>query len=377
MDPLENALAVALIDHALTIKHCLSLYSRPAHQATQAELTRRLEEAFGPELATLATLPPMTPSRSSSRGLGTSHRSTPLGNGIRGAGHTAGSDGSGLVPRTARSSSRRHITKPSIGRISIVNPFRRVNHMATGSIATTWTGGRHRSGSKATTTRPSMERQRSHEYYEDDAVTVHSRTTSVSRTRSERRRSWFGGERATRTHQQHKASASVASEDIAGGDAEQRQHFYTRARSATSRSAKSGKSLDENSYARPGGYQQQSTHRPETKKSSTQALSDWGEGDTALPRTSNVNVDDRPAWEKPAVVHQPRPSEDYGQEPQAAAPSQMQMQSHSHSINVGAVRDTVMRRFSLLKGTVGRKTSRLHMRDAMGRGGITEVVREE
>lgn len=373
MDPLENALAVALIDHALTIKHCLSLYSRPAHQATQAELTRRLEEAFGPELATLATLPPMTPSRSSSRGLGTSHRSTPLANGIR-AGQTASSDGS-LGPRTARSNSRRHITKPSIGRISIVNPFKRVNHIATGSIATTWTAGRHRAGSKATTTRPSMERQRSHDYCEDDAVTVHSRATSVSRTRSEKRRSWFGGggERSGRTHQQHKPAASVASEDVAGGDTEQRQHFYTRARSATSRSAKSGKSQDENSYARQ--HQQTTTQRLETKKS-TQALSDWGEGDTALPRTSNVNVtvDDRPTWDNPVAVHHPRPSEEYTQEPPQ---TQSQLQSHSHSINVGAVRDTVIKRFSQLKGTVGRKTSRLHMRDGMSRGGITEVVREE
>lgn len=38
---LENALRVALIDHALTIRRCLGLYTRPAQQATKADLTQR------------------------------------------------------------------------------------------------------------------------------------------------------------------------------------------------------------------------------------------------------------------------------------------------------------------------------------------------
>jgi dedicator of cytokinesis protein 3 len=53
LDPSENALRIALLDHVLTIKRCLGLYTQPAHQATQAELTRKFEITFGPELAIL------------------------------------------------------------------------------------------------------------------------------------------------------------------------------------------------------------------------------------------------------------------------------------------------------------------------------------
>ncbi|KAH7117123.1 hypothetical protein B0J11DRAFT_109624 [Dendryphion nanum] len=50
---LENALKVALIDYALTIRRCLTLYSRPAQHATKADLTQRFETAFHDELASL------------------------------------------------------------------------------------------------------------------------------------------------------------------------------------------------------------------------------------------------------------------------------------------------------------------------------------
>jgi dedicator of cytokinesis protein 3 len=39
---LENALRVTLTDYALTIRRCLALYSRPAQQATKADLTQRM-----------------------------------------------------------------------------------------------------------------------------------------------------------------------------------------------------------------------------------------------------------------------------------------------------------------------------------------------
>src|SRR5215469_9328048 len=81
LDPLENALRIALIDHAIVIKRCLTHFSRPAHQATKADLQQRklpstharrisprklylmdtltllrpgFEVMFAPELATLA-----------------------------------------------------------------------------------------------------------------------------------------------------------------------------------------------------------------------------------------------------------------------------------------------------------------------------------
>lgn len=40
-NPLENALRVTLIDYALIIRRCLSMYMRPAQQATKADLTQR------------------------------------------------------------------------------------------------------------------------------------------------------------------------------------------------------------------------------------------------------------------------------------------------------------------------------------------------
>lgn len=39
-NPLENALKVALLDYALVIRRCLALYSRPAQQATKADLNQ-------------------------------------------------------------------------------------------------------------------------------------------------------------------------------------------------------------------------------------------------------------------------------------------------------------------------------------------------
>jgi len=41
LEPLENALKIALLDYAMAVKRCLSHFSRPAHQATRAELLQR------------------------------------------------------------------------------------------------------------------------------------------------------------------------------------------------------------------------------------------------------------------------------------------------------------------------------------------------
>jgi dedicator of cytokinesis protein 3 len=41
LDPQQEALKIALIDHALAVKKCLNQFSRPAHQATKADLQQR------------------------------------------------------------------------------------------------------------------------------------------------------------------------------------------------------------------------------------------------------------------------------------------------------------------------------------------------
>ncbi|KAF1991405.1 hypothetical protein K402DRAFT_450343 [Aulographum hederae CBS 113979] len=53
LDPLENALKIALFDFAMIVKRCLGLYTRPAHQATKADLAERFETTFAPELEAL------------------------------------------------------------------------------------------------------------------------------------------------------------------------------------------------------------------------------------------------------------------------------------------------------------------------------------
>ncbi|KAF2994922.1 hypothetical protein E8E13_000878 [Curvularia kusanoi] len=58
-NPLENALRVSLVDYALVVRRCLSLYTRPAQQATKSDLSLRFESSFEPELAILA--PPVAP----------------------------------------------------------------------------------------------------------------------------------------------------------------------------------------------------------------------------------------------------------------------------------------------------------------------------
>lgn len=52
-DPMQNALNVALVDHALAIKRCLRLYSRSEHLATRAELVPRFEATYEREIAIL------------------------------------------------------------------------------------------------------------------------------------------------------------------------------------------------------------------------------------------------------------------------------------------------------------------------------------
>jgi hypothetical protein len=370
VDPLENALAVALIDHALAIKHCLGLYSRPAHQATQAELTRRFEEAFGPELTSLATLPQMqSPPQSSHQAFGS--RSPLMANGAHGSESTLAARSTSpeqeLIRTTRSENNRKHMPgKPSIGhRISIANPFKRSNHAASGSTATTntvqgATDIKHQPEAKSS--RPSLDQRRNsrgetlHDH-DDDAATVHSRTTSRSQTtKSEKRRSWFGGEPRAIKHKTAPSVSDRRSRDIQ----EQQQTFESRARSATNQSTKS---QDEPRNARIGH------HRLESKKSTpTMASPDWGESETALPRASQS---DRPAT-----------SESFGFPPKidsssvnvSAMGSRDHDSHHSNSAQTsgGGVRDSVKKRFSFMRA-VGRKSSRLNVKEA----GITETVQEE
>ena len=59
--PMEKALQLALLDHASMLRHCLSMYSRPAYLNTQEALAENLQLTFGPELAVLEPQQPHAP----------------------------------------------------------------------------------------------------------------------------------------------------------------------------------------------------------------------------------------------------------------------------------------------------------------------------
>lgn len=50
LSPLENALKIALTDYAMAVKRCLAHYSRPAHQATRADLMQRMSFNLYPDV---------------------------------------------------------------------------------------------------------------------------------------------------------------------------------------------------------------------------------------------------------------------------------------------------------------------------------------
>lgn len=340
IDPLENALAVALIDHALAIKHCLNLFSRPAHQATQAELTRRFEEAFAPELASLSAQPPQSQSQESPHLLG--YRSPSLGNGVgqQSPNQRSTSPEQELI-RSSRSRDRKNGDKHSVShRISVMNPFRRSHHPASGSVVTV---NGHSDGRRPSEAKSNGETIRD----DDDAATIHSRTTSRSRggksdTHS-KRRSWFGGDKS------HKFSPSVSAAEISMEDVDATPR---RQPSTASRLSKSNDRRRSSSMQRTSSMHRTSSKREKPSNSSRSALpaANQERPETAGSRSQSI---------KEPVVNSP---------------------SSTAATNAGSVRDSVMKRFSLLKG-VGRKNSRLGMGDFNGSqingNGFNEPLREE
>ncbi|KAI9371526.1 SH3 and Ded_cyto domain protein [Aspergillus egyptiacus] len=321
VDPLRNALAVALIDHALAIKHALSLYSRPAHLATQNELTRRFEEAFAPELSSLRPadislhqlLPIQSLHSSENRQLAALPRSV--------------SPEKELIRASRKNSQlRRHLSrKQSVShRISIINPFKRSNHGASNSVATIQ---EQSSGTKANGHGDGP--SRGDDVDLDDAATIHSRTTNQSRDTNQKRRSFFG-----EVLQKHTSSLSI-SNSAAGEDS----------RSETERRSQSGsRSVAEKSM--------ENISRSNSRHNGT-----------AEDRTTPLVTSPKGRWSTiPSLTEHPRPvtrsSAASIRSPELRSPGAQTQSSNSSA----GVRDSVMKRFSLLKG-VGRKASRRDFRN--------------
>lgn len=321
MDPMENALAVALIDHALGIKHALALYQRPAQQATQAELHRRFEVVFEPELASLTTTPlehqsptPTQPAR----------QSPALSDGRRNQAAQRSVSPEQELIRSSRGNghARKRSERQSVShRISVMNPFKR-SHGASNSIFTI-----QPSDSKGHVANDHEEG------VDDDAATIHSRATSRSRGgKSEKRRSFFGGDK------KQGSSPSIAGPvDEAPGTSLQKRPSRSASRDTAAQS--------HDSRSRAG-----SQHRGPTASGAASSPSDRpapssNGGWSTLPPTRDYS---RPATRESAPASRDVPSLTNGIPPV----------SHSTTNPNNGVRDSVFRRFSILKG-VGRKNSRM------------------
>ncbi|OAX85104.1 hypothetical protein ACJ72_00517 [Emergomyces africanus] len=424
INPLNNAIAVALIDHALAIKRCLTLYNRPAYQATQAELSRRFEIAFAPEVASLTPVfdspeaeesPNLLSSRSEPlitsrpQPISQTRSTSPEQELIRATRQTDKS------PNTNKS----HQKSISTHRISL-NPFKRSNHSATNSNSTITPSAvneeRQKSESKPNgthTSRPSTARTDA-----TDPVSVapsHAashRSRNRNRDSGSKRRSWFGGGGG---NDAHKNSASVSAPATSTEDVRTTQQRITeRARSSRSQDGRNGNVISPPSTAEKGGNSgisgiSNGVSNAAAKMSQlTRTVSGAGHGAKSSGNNSsnnNSNITIASANTRASANNgRPATSERLGTKPTTPALTTAittgQSNSkiapyNSHTVNVSSagtvgaataaratdctsnnagsgVRDSVMKRFSMLK--VGRKTSRYNVRDA---GGVGGPLREE
>lgn len=356
IDPMESALSVALVDHALGIKQALALYGRPAYQATQAELMRCLEDAFGPEVATLAPTSqepsPLPSQRVSPRhspntfegrqqqqqqqqpaGPSTSPEQESFRNGT-GHGHGHG---------------HKHSMKHSVGhRIGSMNPFKRSHHGATGSVSTgqavadTRQQLEGKTNGNTTLAEHAEEKEQQKGEPDNETATINSRTTNQSHETRSKRRSWFGV--GDNKPSKHGSSLSITAASVSTDDV-YKQHKKQPSRSAS----RDTTTKSHDSYSQLAIQTQQTgTLRQDVRPSPvTSPTSAAGDGGNTIP----------------SVKESPRPNTGEHSTYSVKSP-QTTPNSASHT-GGGGVRDSVMKRFSLLRG-VGRKSSRLDFRDASG-----------
>ncbi|KAL8947516.1 MAG: hypothetical protein Q9222_006211 [Ikaeria aurantiellina] len=116
LEPMQNALKQALLDHTTMLRQCLTLYTHPPHVNMHTNLSESLQSTFAPELALLApattSSPPATsygpqsPSLPPSRGFSSDlPAATPLTNGITALPQSGLNDGNEPTP-IARTRSR-------------------------------------------------------------------------------------------------------------------------------------------------------------------------------------------------------------------------------------------------------------------------------
>ncbi|EDN10238.1 conserved hypothetical protein [Histoplasma mississippiense (nom. inval.)] len=400
-NPLNNAMAVALIDHTLALKRCLALYNRPAYRATQAELSSRFQVVFAPEVASLT---PVFSAPESGEPLSllssrpepliaprpqplTQPRSTsPEQELIRGTRRF----------ETPSATNKSHEKTITTHRISL-NPFKRSNHSATNSnstiTASTINEARRQSESKLNgthTSRPSTAKTEA-----TDTVSVGLSRSASRRSRNRnrdsgsKRRSWFGGGSGidVRKNSLSVSAPATSTEDIRTTQ----QRITERARSSRSQDEQNGNIAPQPSNAENNDNVgvSNSISNAATKGRGTKSSNNNKNNSTTASASSNNNGRLVTSERLVTKVTMPAPTT-------MTTTGQNNNSKHtvynSHGANVGAmvtadvaaaasvadsnggggVRDSMMKRLSMLK--VGRKTSRYNVRDGVRAG---EMLREE
>ncbi|KAF3482884.1 uncharacterized protein GIQ15_02208 [Arthroderma uncinatum] len=340
--PLRNALATALIEHALAIKRCLMLFNlRPSYQSDQLDLVRQFEAIFSHELATFV---PNVGPQYQEDGLPTFNQFDPFTN----------SQASGLPPTqesqgdTAQQKPITSLTRTLSNAVSeapsrrlSLNPFKRSHHGASNSVATITqetirsnNSLRNQSISEEATPNGTLVNE------PNRATTSASNKTDVNGRKgshstqgktdgTQKRRSWFGNGSTTSSN-----NGGVSGSNENGGPngtpAASTEDIRTTQQRIIERAKAARK---QNGTARTPTQRSYSTipqTRPSTNSSNRTGISE--RSGLKVPISSPVDV------------------------------------SETNSNSSASMRDSVMRRFSLLKS--GRKASRANFRDGSGIGGV-------
>ncbi|GBF66188.1 dedicator of cytokinesis protein [Trichophyton mentagrophytes] len=330
--PLRNALATALIEHAVAIKRCLMLFNlRPSYQSDQIELVRQFESIFSHELATFIPVA----GQFQEDNLPTFNRFDPFANTQAPRVQDIQNDGPQPKPSLSRSLSNAVSEAPS-RRLSL-NLFRRSHHGPSNSV-TTITQETIRSNSSLrnqsisegmklngttmvneplrTPTSPSNKTDMNER---KGSLSAQSKTDGT-----QKRRSWFGNGSTTSSNNGNATEArpscatTPSTEDIKTTQ----QRIIERAKAARKQNGTTYSTIPQT--------------RPSTNGSNRTGISarSGGQHSPISPLTNNSGG--------------------------------------SSNMSASAVRDSVMRRLSLLKS--GRKASRANFREGGAMGG---AVKEE
>ncbi|EER29226.1 SH3 domain containing protein [Coccidioides posadasii C735 delta SOWgp] len=348
VDPLKNALAVALVDHALAMKRCIALYSQPTYEATHNELTQRLEAAFAPELATLATSPSQQSQPDSS-----SHfnpRIDPFT-----SGSISGSPSSQPrlpspkleLGRPSHDSTAKPTDKPPASNRLSLNLFKRSNHAPSSSNATI-------TAINAVIT-PQKDQNR-HD------------TTHITGISSDRRIKTPKSASVKSDHGREPESFNRDRSHSRGGKSDtsrKRRSFF----STNEKSAVGAIEVHRNAASVPPASpptEDMRTTQQRIMERANKSRAQQNQQDAGRCNSTPNNAVQRGGQQNGSGDSCPRTSDKGTGRPKTAHSS-----NSEHGISSGGVRDSVMKRFSLLK--VGRKASKANFRD----GNLGGILKEE